>query len=265
MAIPVTAQAQTLAWWNGNDYHNHSTGQQGLANHLLSLYTFKPNERVLDIGCGDGAVTQQIGASKIPQGIIIGLDSSHSMIECAHAQNKYTNVSFIQGLAESFHFNDPFDTIVSFSALHWASDQQAIWNNIRSHLKVGGRVLISLNPLPRSPQLTKAIDEVTHSPEYAKYFERFVEKVLMPEMSIEQYRKIILDSGLQIIECQQSTKYFEYENPIAFALSLKAWLPQVSQLPEDKKVNFVKEIAAKFSEQPKLDYNNFFIHAVRNN
>ncbi len=265
MVLPVSYNLSDIDWWNGTDYHNHSSGQYGLANHLIDSYSFKEDETVLDVGCGDGVITQRIGELKIPKGTIIGLDHSKSMIDCANSQNKQKNVSFVKVKAESFYFDDQFDTILSFSALHWISDQEAVWKNIRSHLKIGGRVIVSLNPLPRSKHLTKAIDEATRMSEYANYFVGFVEKAMMPEMNIEQYRSIVLNSGLNIVECKQSIKFFEYEHAEAFALSLKAWLPHVASLPEEKKIGFVKEIAAKFGSQPKLDYNNFTIHAVRNN
>lgn len=257
-------ESNSVLWWNGLDYKEHSTAQSYLANSILEQFTFRKDGLVLDLGCGNGEITQGIGEDKIPYGKIIGLDPSSSMIQVAKGTNKQKNVDFIVGYAENFYFSETFDYIVSFSALHWIPDQQKVWENIRRHLKPQGQAIVSLNPLPRSQQLTEALIGAMQDIQFMEYFQHFEEKILMPEMTIDQYREIIIETGLKIVKCEQSTKHFEYEDHEAFASSLRAWLPHMSQLPEDLKTNFLNLIVSKFNH-PRLDYNHFMIHAERIN
>lgn len=268
-----TNSSSLITWWNGQDYHKNSHSQCKLALEVLQKYPFKGHEIVLDIGCGDGEVTCFIAREKVPFGRVVGIDSSSSMIEIATANQLQRNATFQMGLAESFQINDLFDVIVSFSTLHWVPDQPAVWNNIRRHLKIGGHALISLNPAPRSKELTKAIDKVIQSSQFSPFFRDFAEKSVMPLMSIEQYENVILQAGLKVDECKQSDKYFEYENKEIFVNNVKAWLPHVAQVPKELQNLFVNSIITIFLLNThqneigsvRLDYNNFMIQATRLN
>lgn len=258
-------------WWNGDDYHKNSHSQGKLAKEVLLKYSFKGDEKILDIGCGDGEVTTFIAKEKAPSGCVVGIDASRSMIEIAKANNKQSNTTFQEGLAESFKIDDLFDLIVSFSTLHWVPDQLAVWRNIHKHLKIGGHTLVSLNPAPRNQELSEAIDEVIQSSPFIPFFLNFFEKNVMPLMSIEEYKNVILQSGLRVDECKQSLRYFEYENKLNFINSVKAWLPHVAQVPKELQEVFVEAIITKFllkthqneNENIKLEFNNFIIQATR--
>ncbi|MCP6756534.1 class I SAM-dependent methyltransferase, partial [Klebsiella pneumoniae] len=69
-------------YWNAEEYHIHSQAQAYAALELLTSFNFKGDEQVLDIGCGDGKITSAI-ANSLPNGIILGIDISQTMIEFA--------------------------------------------------------------------------------------------------------------------------------------------------------------------------------------
>lgn len=249
------------SWWNGEAYAAHSRGQVLLAQEALSKYSFRGHESVLDIGCGDGKITADL-ANRCAS--VIGIDSSSSMI--AKANELFSQKTrFLLGNGEDFKLNQRFDLIVSFSALHWIKNQKAVWNNIRHHLKLGGHALVSLNPLPRCPFLAEAIEEVTHLPEFNKYFENFSEEVKMPFMTIDEYRELIIKAGFKVIECRQSQKAFIYENKESLIDNVMAWLPHVAEVPNKRE--FVTHIIQRFLEKSgqrergevKLPFNNFLV------
>ena len=68
--------------WDAADYAQHSTEQFKWASELAEKLHLRGDETVLDIGCGDGKVTAAI-ATQLPNGRIIGIDSSQEMIELA--------------------------------------------------------------------------------------------------------------------------------------------------------------------------------------
>jgi ubiquinone/menaquinone biosynthesis C-methylase UbiE len=47
---------------------------------VLSLLDAKPGEKIIDLGCGTGELTEQISKIVGPEGTVVGLDSSESMV-----------------------------------------------------------------------------------------------------------------------------------------------------------------------------------------
>src|SRR5690349_5117532 len=73
-----------MADWDGSGYERISGLQRQLAEEVLSRLAFRGDERVLDVGCGDGFVTRAIGA-RLPRGSVLGVDASPRMIDAARA------------------------------------------------------------------------------------------------------------------------------------------------------------------------------------
>lgn len=96
-------------------------------NTARKCWNFAPREgeRILDLGCGTGHLTNQIAARGAT---VIGLDKSTAMIERARAL--YPDLRFEAGDATSFRFDEPLDAVFSNAAIHWMKDQTA--SRIRS-------------------------------------------------------------------------------------------------------------------------------------
>ena len=109
----------------------------------LSELVFRGDERLLDVGCGDGYVTRAI-AARLPHGSVVGIDASPRMIEAATARPDPagTVVRFEVGDVLALPFVDEFDVVVSFNVLHWLVDQQAALSAIARAARPGGRVIV---------------------------------------------------------------------------------------------------------------------------
>ena len=115
-----------MADWDGAGYERISGLQRRLARDALDGLEFRPDERVLDVGCGDGYLTRVI-ASRLPGGSVVGVDASPRMIEVARSRPDPSgaDVRFLVADARDLPFTDEFDTVVSFNALHWVADRSA--------------------------------------------------------------------------------------------------------------------------------------------
>lgn len=85
-------------------------------------------DRILDIGCGDGSVTVNLLRSHIPGEFeLIGCDISEEMVRFANENYKDGNTNFIVQDIQA-HLNEDlinnFDHVFSFYALHWIKDQK---------------------------------------------------------------------------------------------------------------------------------------------
>lgn len=125
--------------WEANFYDDKLGFVSQLGAGIVDLLEPTANERILDLGCGTGELSFQVascGAS------VTGLDVSESMISTA--RSKYPAITFIQGDAETFRADQPFDAVMSNAALHWMLRPASVLYGIRRSLKPGGRLVAEL-------------------------------------------------------------------------------------------------------------------------
>jgi trans-aconitate methyltransferase len=60
--------------WDGEKYHQYSGQQYDTALRVLSYAQFNGNESVLDLGCGSGKVTADLGTYYFTKGSATGID-----------------------------------------------------------------------------------------------------------------------------------------------------------------------------------------------
>jgi ubiquinone/menaquinone biosynthesis C-methylase UbiE len=72
----------SLSNHNPSNYNTHADFVYSAAYTapVLSLLDAKPGERIIDLGCGTGELTEQISKIVGPEGTVVGLDSSESMV-----------------------------------------------------------------------------------------------------------------------------------------------------------------------------------------
>lgn len=68
--------------FSGEKYKQVSRHQKEWGNKLISELSLKGSESILDLGCGDGVLSEQL-AQLVPQGDVLGIDASIGMIETA--------------------------------------------------------------------------------------------------------------------------------------------------------------------------------------
>ena len=111
--------------FDGEKYQKAPKHQQEWGNSLVSELTLNGNEAILDLGCGDGRITEQL-ALLVPDGKVVGIDASIGMIETA-MQRARDNLTFIQLDINSLDYQNTFDVIFSNAALHWIKDHKISW------------------------------------------------------------------------------------------------------------------------------------------
>ena len=68
--------------FDGKKYAKASAHQKEWGTRLIAELDLQGTERILDLGCGDGALSAQI-ADLVPDGEVVGIDASRGMIEAA--------------------------------------------------------------------------------------------------------------------------------------------------------------------------------------
>ncbi|QPC44737.1 class I SAM-dependent methyltransferase [Kaustia mangrovi] len=118
--------------WSAEQYGTHARFVADLAGEIVSWLAPRPGERILDLGCGDGALTEQLAATGAE---VVGVDASEDLARAARARGLDIRVRD----GEALDFEAEFDAVFSNAALHWMTRPEKVVAGIRRALKPGGR------------------------------------------------------------------------------------------------------------------------------
>ncbi len=122
--------------WDSALYEQHHGYVSQLGADLVDLLAPQPAERILDLGCGTGHLTQRIAERGA---CVTGLDSDPAMLRQARAN--YPRLRFLQADGQNFSVAEPFDAIFSNAALHWMRDADGVAAGMARALRPGGRLV----------------------------------------------------------------------------------------------------------------------------
>jgi ubiquinone/menaquinone biosynthesis C-methylase UbiE len=115
-----------------------------LQNSYSSLIPIlKKGMRVLDVGCGTGAITAGIAEMVGENGFVVGIDSSEHLI--AKGNEYCHHVSNLELIAvDLFTYNpkEKFDLVVSARVLQWLSDPEKALLKLKDFLNPGGQMSV---------------------------------------------------------------------------------------------------------------------------
>src|SRR5258707_664876 len=124
---PVTGQS-----WDPDLYARSARFVSDLGMPVVALLDPRPGERILDLGCGDGVLTEKLAALGCE---VVGADASPAQVEAARARGLDARV--LDG--EALPFEAEFDAVFSNAALHWMKKPGAVVEGVRRALRQGGR------------------------------------------------------------------------------------------------------------------------------
>lgn len=160
--------------------------------HIKEIIESISPQTLLDIGCGDGRLINLV-AKNIKRSV--GVDLSSRAIKFAQAFNTNKNTEFLE--MDAKYLNGEFDLVTAIEVLEHISDEDvcAFLNTIANHVRVGGKVIISV-PTTVVP---------LHKKHYRHYNIMLLEEQLKQSMS-----------GLKIIEVN-----YVYKEDFLFKIMFK--------------------------------------------
>ena len=127
-------------------------GRYDLLNRVLSMgldvlwrrraireLGLKSGDRVVDLCCGTGDLSQEIAKAVGPAGRVVGVDFAVGMLERAH--KKYPGLEFIEGDALNVPLEGPFDAATLAFGPRNIHDLQALWKELRRLVRPGGKIM----------------------------------------------------------------------------------------------------------------------------
>ncbi len=141
--------------WQPKDYAANARFVADLAGAVLEWLDLKPGEHILDLGCGDGALTEKLVAAGAH---VIGVDASESFVEAARARG--LDVRLMNG--EALQFDAEFDAVFSNAALHWMTRPGEVLDGVKKALKPGGRFVAEFGGFGNVAAIATGLRAVAH-------------------------------------------------------------------------------------------------------
>ena len=227
----------TVHRWNPETYARNARFVSDFGMEVLELLSPEPGERILDLGCGDGALTEKFVAAGCS---VVGIDSSAEQVEAARMRGLDARVMN----AESLPFNREFDAVFSNAVLHWIRNTEAVVWSVYRALKAGGRFV---GEFGGSGNITTVQTALTECLSRRGIDASALNPWTFP--TVEEYRKILEHGGFIV----RTITLFPRLTPLP--TDMAAWLdtfaqPFLTALGPDDREKCKQEICA--SVQPHL-------------
>jgi len=221
--------------WSASRYGANARFVSDLGAAVLELLAPRPGERILDLGCGDGALTTRLTERGC---IVVGVDSSEDMVAAARARG--VDARLLD--AHELPFAGEFDAVFSNAALHWMKAPTRVVTGVRRALRPGGRFVGEMggcgNVAAIERELRAAARRRGLEVESPWYFPRPAE-----------YRRLLAARGFEVLQVEL------FERPTPLPGDLHDWLetmpqPYTAAVPQAERRSFIDEVAERL--RPRL-------------
>ena len=196
--------------WNPVLYDDRAGFVSELGADLVLWLRPRAGERILDLGCGTGTLTDQIARHGA---LVTGVDRSAEMI--ANARDKYDGLDFQVADGQELTYAAGFDAVFSNAALHWMPRAADVIRGVERALVPGGRFVAELGGAGCVRTVVSAVADILRewhidpAPYHSWFFP-----------SPGRYAGLLEDCGLVVREL----RYFERPTPVPGADGLSTWL-----------------------------------------
>jgi trans-aconitate methyltransferase len=217
--------------WNSARYADNARFVSDLGEPVLALLNPQPGERILDLGCGDGALTEKIAASG---SCVLGVDASAEMILAASRRGLNAHIADAYALT----FDQEFDAVFSNAALHWMKrDPDAVLQGVYRVLRSGGRFAAEMGGFGNVAAITVGLCATLERHGVADAAS------LLPWYfpTAEEYSKRLIAGGFHVQEIKVIPR------PTLLPTGMRGWLetfavPFIRSVPAEERDNFLDDV-----------------------
>jgi trans-aconitate 2-methyltransferase len=240
--------------WDAKEYAKHSSNQFEWAKELIPKLELIGNESLIDIGCGDGKVTQLL-STYLPHGRAVGIDSSEEMITAArqtfpHCHNP--NLTFLRMDARELTFREQFDVAFSNATLHWIIDHPVVLAGVHESLDKNGKLLFQMAGKGNAQDVIAVVEELISEEDCQPYFKNFTFPYGF--YGPEEYNPWLKKAGFKVERIElfpKDMKLHGKEGLLGWIRSV--WLPFTERVPPNLRESFANEIADRYLAAYPLD------------
>ena len=197
--------------WSAKRYAATAQFVPALGTPVLELLDPQPGERILDLGCGDGVLTEKIVAAGAE---VVAVDAAPDMVAAAQAKGLDARVTPGQELT----FDREFDAVFSNAALHWMQPPEAVLAGVYRALKPGGRFVAEMGGQNNTAAILVALGAVLQR---RGFDPRRLSPWYFP--SAAAYRAKLEAAGFSVAEIGI------FPRPTVLASGIEAWLDNFTE------------------------------------
>lgn len=140
--------------WDAEKYTSEFSFVHQYGNSVMDLIDADKTSTVLDLGCGNGALTKALQEKGYA---VKGMDASRELLRIA--RKNYPDIEFVQGDATHFECSEPFDVIFSNAVFHWIDKerQQDMLQCIYNALKKDGQLVFEFGGYGNNQRIHSAL------------------------------------------------------------------------------------------------------------
>jgi trans-aconitate methyltransferase len=201
--------------WNATlyDQKHHFVSTYGA--DLIQLLTLQQGDKILDVGCGTGTLTNEIAQLGA---LVVGIDQSANMISTASA--KYPTIPFHVMDATTMSFKQEFDFIFSNATLHWIKNAEKAAQAMYQCLKTGGKLVIEFGGKGNVETITNEL--IKQIKAHGFNFDSYDFPWYFP--SISQYTTLLETVGFEV----ELAHLYDRPTPLDGENGLRNWLNMFS-------------------------------------
>jgi trans-aconitate 2-methyltransferase len=242
--------------WNAADYNQQSSAQTKWAQELVSKLDLQGHERLLDIGCGTGRITSSF-AQQLPNGTVVGIDSSAEMIDFAQKEYQQQNLHFFHMDASAINLDYTFDIAFSNAVLHWIKDHESVLRGVRQHMKPDGKILFQMGGQGNALDVIDAVNEIIKQPSWSDYFTDFEFPYYFCETEV--YEQWLPQTGFKGERIELISRDMQHDLDGFKGWLRTTWFPFTNRIPAEKSELFIEQIVEAYIAQHPAD-DNGIIH-----
>ncbi|MCV2491748.1 trans-aconitate 2-methyltransferase [Geodermatophilus sp. YIM 151500] len=236
------AGAGGSAAWDPGTYLRYADERARPFVELLARVRARTPRTVVDVGCGEGALTATL-ADRWPHARVTGIDSSPEMLAAAAAHARPDRVVFERGDVREWRAAEPVDVLVSNAVLHWVPGHPELLVRWAGELAPGGELAVQVPGNFRAP--THALlDELCRAPRWAA---RVGDVAPRPDAVLDPtgYLEVLEGAGLEADAWETTYLHVLHgPDPVLGWVRSTVLRPVLGRLTDDEADDLVKAYAA---------------------
>lgn len=143
-------------------YEKNSSEQRQSGQELIQSLAPEKGQKVLDLGCGTGFLSEILADVVGPEGRVVAIDPDVERLTIARKHHAAINLEYLEGSSDDIPGSD-YDLVFSNYVLHWIENKELLFKHVAQILKKGGKFGFIATC---ASQLMDQLSEDVHSKEF---------------------------------------------------------------------------------------------------
>lgn len=226
--------------WDENKYSSDFSFVHQYGNSLMDLIDGNNRGTVLDLGCGNGALSKVMHDKGYD---VTGIDASKELLDIS--RKNYPDIKFIEADATNFSLKEPVDIVFSNAVFHWINReyQQDMLKCVYEVLKENGQFVFEFGGYGNNQLIHKALGEI-----FSKHKYTYEMPFYFP--TISEYATLLENAGFRVTYAT----LFDRPTELKGSNGLKDWINMFVKTPfsvinnEDEKRMIIDKTVSNLQE-----------------